>query len=67
MYTALKKKQPFGTKAKQFASDLCFAQYVQLNHKNKYDRNKRLLAEVILLNGTNINKGIINQWFSLAF
>jgi micrococcal nuclease len=61
------KKQPFGTKAKQYASDLCFAKYVQLNHKNKYDRNKRLLAEVILLNGTNINKGISNQWFSLAF
>ena len=30
------KKQPFGTKAKQFASDLCFGQFVQVNHKNKF-------------------------------
>ena len=28
------KKQPFGSKAKQFASDLCFGKYVQLNKRN---------------------------------
>src|SRR5690606_27025415 len=44
------KKQPFGTKAKQFVSDLCFGTSVTLliNQKNKYDRNKRLIAEIIL-------------------
>jgi len=61
------KKQPFGTKAKQFASDLCFAQYLQLNHKKKYDRNKRLLAEVILLNGVNINKELVNNGLAWHF
>lgn len=61
------KKQPFGTKAKKFASDLCFAQYVKLNHKNKYDRNKRLLAEVILLNGVNINKELVNNGLAWHF
>jgi len=55
------KKQPFGTKAKQFASDLCFGQFVQLNHKNKFDRNKRLIAEIILLNGVNVNKELVNN------
>jgi micrococcal nuclease len=59
--TAQRKKQPFGTKAKQFASDLCFGQFVQVNHKNKFDRNKRLIAEIILLNGTNVNKELVNN------
>jgi micrococcal nuclease len=61
------KKQPFGTKAKQFASDLCFGQFVHLNHKNKYDRNKRLLAEIILLNGININKELVNNGLAWHF
>ena len=55
------KKQPFGTKAKQFASDLCFGKNVLLNHINKYDRNKRLIAEVILNNGMNINKELVSN------
>ena len=58
------KKQPFGTKAKQFASDLCFGENVQLNHNNKYDRNKRLIAEVILNNGVNINKELVSNGFA---
>jgi micrococcal nuclease len=55
------KKQPFGKKAKQFASDLCFGKNVLLNHDNKYDRNKRLIAEVILINGININKELVSN------
>lgn len=61
------KKQPFGTKAKQFASDLCFGQFVQLNHKNKYDRNKRLIAEIILINGLNVNKELVNNGLAWHF
>lgn len=61
------KKQPFGTKAKQFASDLCFGQFVQLNHKNKFDRNKRLIAEIILLNGTTVNKELVNNGLAWHF
>lgn len=53
------KKQPFGNKAKQFASDLCFGKYVQLNDKKKYDRNKRLISEIILTNGINVNKELV--------
>lgn len=61
------KKQPFGTKAKQFASDLCFGQLVQLNHKDKYDRNNRLIAEIKLLNGTNVNKELVNNGLAWHF
>jgi endonuclease YncB( thermonuclease family) len=61
------KKQPFGNKAKQFASDLCFGQYVQLNHKNKYDRNKRLISEIILNNGVNVNKELVSNGLAWHF
>ena len=61
------KKQPFGTKAKQFASDLCFGKNVLLNHNNKYDRSKRLIAEVILINGININKELVSNGFAWHF
>lgn len=55
------KKQPFGSKAKQFASSLCFGKYVTLIHDNKYDRYKRLIAEIILPNGGNLNKEMVKH------
>jgi len=63
------KKQPFGTKAKQFVSDACFGKYVTLviNEKNKYDRNKRLIAEVILENGRNLNKELVKNGLAWHF
>lgn len=61
------KKQPFGTKSKQFASDLCFGKNVMLNHSNKYDRYKRLIAEVVLYNGTNINKELVSNGLAWHF
>ena len=61
------KKQPFGTKAKQFASDFCFGKNVLLKHNNKYDRNKRLIAEVILINGININKELVSNGLAWHF
>jgi endonuclease YncB( thermonuclease family) len=47
--------QPFGNKAKQALSSLCFGQMVQVQGQ-KYDRYKRLIAVVI-----NYNKQVINQ------
>jgi len=55
------KKQPFGTKAKQFVSDACFGTFVTLVHNNKYDRNKRLIAEVLLADGRNLNKELVKN------
>jgi micrococcal nuclease len=61
------KKQPFGQKAKKFASDLCFGKNVQLKHYNKYDKYKRLIAEVILNNGININKELVSNGLAWHF
>lgn len=61
------KKQPFGVKAKNFASDLCFGKIVLLNHTNKYDRNKRLIAEVKLINGININQELVSNGLAWHF
>jgi len=55
------KKQPFGQKAKQFVSDFCFNKNVSLIHNNKFDRNHRLIAEVILEDGKNLNKLLVEN------
>jgi micrococcal nuclease len=41
------KKQPFGNVAKQFTADKCFGQNVTILNEKKFDRNKRLIGEVI--------------------
>lgn len=52
-------KQPFGKKAKQFVSDKIFGKEVMLLHENGYDRNGRLVAEILLLDSTNLNKDLV--------
>ncbi len=52
--------QAFGKRAKEFASDLCFDKYVTLVHNNNFDRYGRLIAEVVLTNGTNVNKSLVS-------
>ena len=63
------KKQAFGAKAKQFVSDRCFGKMVTLkiDPKNKYDRYKRLIAEVILNNGANLNKELVKNGLAWHF
>lgn len=55
------KKQPYGTKAKQYVSDACFGKKIRLIHKNKYDKYGRLIAEIILPNGQNLNKNLVKN------
>ena len=38
-----------------------------LNHSNKYDRNKRLIAEVVLINGVNINNKLVSNGLAWHF
>lgn len=63
------KKQAFGSRAKQFVSDKCFGSFVQLivNEKNKFDRNKRLIAEIILSDGSNLNKELVKNGLAWHF
>lgn len=61
------KKQPFGTKAKQFVSDLCFGEYVSIGNNLKRDRNGRILAEIVLSNGINVNKELVKNGLAWHF
>jgi micrococcal nuclease len=61
------KKQPYGTKAKQVVSDLCFGQYVKLIGDGKMDRYKRLIAEIVLPNGININQKLVKNGLAWHF
>jgi len=54
------KNQPFGTKARSYTSEKCFGQLVTLSHFRQYDRNKRLIAEVILNSGDTLNRELVN-------
>lgn len=58
---APEKKQPFGKKAKQLLANLCFGKNVTLLHNSKYDRYKRLIAEIITESGININKEMVSN------
>lgn len=61
------KKQPYGTRAKQMVSDLCFGKYVKVIGDGKLDRNKRLIAEIVLPNGININKTLVKNGLAWHF
>jgi len=52
------KKQPFGTRAKQFTSDLAFGKTVKVKEKEK-DRYGRTLGEVILPDGRSLNQELV--------
>jgi endonuclease YncB( thermonuclease family) len=56
-------------KTKQFVSDMCFGSYITLivNKKNKLDRNKRLIAEIILDDGRNLNKELVKNGLAWHF
>ena len=61
---APEKRQPFGTKSKQKLSDLCFGKNVTIisNGRNgNYDSRGRLISEIILEDGTNVNKEMVKS------
>lgn len=61
------KKQPFGSQAKTAISDLCFGKYISLSGDGKTDRNGRLIAELILPNGVNVNKTLVKMGLAWHF
>lgn len=61
---APEKIQPFGTKSKEKLSDLCFGKNVTIisNGRNgNYDSRGRLISEIILEDGTNVNKEMVKS------
>jgi micrococcal nuclease len=53
------RSQAYGTKAKQFVSDLIYRKQVKVKVK-ELDRYGRTIADVYLLDGTWLNKRLIN-------
>jgi len=49
------RKQPYNKRAKKFTTEFCFDKRVKIISKGKFDRYKRLIAEVV------VNKKILNQ------
>lgn len=61
------KRQPFGNKAKQFASDFCFGKMVTIISKGKKDRYQRLIAEVKNKNGKILNKELVKNGLAMHY
>ncbi len=57
------RKQPFGTQAKKYTSDLAFGKNVTLKVKG-HDVYGRTLAEVILPDGRNLNRELVHNGYS---
>ncbi|MET0636647.1 MAG: thermonuclease family protein [Chitinophagaceae bacterium] len=60
------KKQPFGNKEKQFASELCFGKYVTVKRKSRNDRYGRMIAEVFL-GDICVNKELVKNGLAWHF
>ena len=61
------KGEAFYTNAKQFSSNLCFRKTVTIIHSSKFDRYGRLIGEVILPNGKNLNKELVKAGLAVHF
>jgi micrococcal nuclease len=61
------KKQAFGYMSKQALAKLCFGKEVTIVHTNKLDRNKRLIAEIILANNLNVNLEMVSLGYAWHF
>jgi micrococcal nuclease len=55
--------QPYGSKAKQYVSDLIFSKHVKVRVK-ELDRYGRTIADIYLLDGTWLNKEIVDAGFA---
>ncbi len=63
----VKKHQPFGQAAKRFTSDKCFGQTVTIQHNNKFDRYRRLIAIIINDKNENVNKELVKAGLAWHF
>jgi micrococcal nuclease len=63
----IKKKQPYGTAAKKFTSDFCFAKMVRVENDGKLDRNHRMIAVVYNEKGINLNRQLMKAGLAWHF
>ncbi|WP_299221851.1 thermonuclease family protein [uncultured Aquimarina sp.] len=60
------KKQAYWQKAKQFTSDFCFGKEVKVISKGRFDRYRRLIAE-IKYNDKILNKELVTNGYAIHF
>ncbi|WP_299444083.1 thermonuclease family protein [uncultured Aquimarina sp.] len=60
------KKQAYWQKAKQFTSDFCFGKKVQVISKGRFDRYRRLIAE-IKYEDKILNKELVTNGYAIHF
>ncbi|KOS08287.1 hypothetical protein AM493_09215 [Flavobacterium akiainvivens] len=56
--------QPYGKKAKQFASDLCFGKTVTVASGSKRDRYGRVVGTVTTEDGVNVNEALVKAGYA---
>ncbi|QAR30110.1 nuclease [Ornithobacterium rhinotracheale] len=61
------RRQAFGNVAKQEVSHLIFGKNVKLNHQEERDKYGRLIAEIIMEDGTNLNKLLVKKGLAWHF
>jgi hypothetical protein len=59
--------RPFYQNAKKFTSDKCFKKTVKVIHNNEYDRYGRLIGEIILPDGKNLNQELIKSGLAIHY
>jgi len=59
--------KPFYKIAKQYTSERCFHKIVTIRHTGEFDRYGRLLGEVVLLNGSVLNKELVKRGLAIHF
>lgn len=57
------KSQAFGQAAKKFTSDICFGKQVKLIG-DTHDRYGRTVAQIVLLDGTNVNHELVKNGYA---
>ncbi len=60
------KKQPFGQKAKQYCSDLCFGKLVVVSYASK-DKYKRIVGRAKLPNGSVLNEELVRAGMAWCY
>lgn len=58
---------PFYQNAKRFTSEKCYRKTVKIIHRNEFDRYGRLVGEVILPDGKNLNQELVKAGMAIHF
>ncbi len=60
------KKQPFGQKAKEYCSNLCFGKPVVVSYASR-DRYKRIIGRIKLTNGNILNEELVKAGMAWCY